>query len=206
MNSERLLTVAQLAEIVADPVLGDDQQLVLRQLRYWSTIGLIKPVGGSFTGRGRHRRYQLQEVYRAGLLVRFGALGLPVAALTELNNKLDQEIRHRAAFDSATAASMAPVEREEYEKRLWDSWRWKTEHALDQVLAFRFIPGARTGAIDRSFFALATSNFSDADSVVRDNPDLFGGGGVNLSFLGFGATIIINLTQLFRRLTVRLPS
>jgi DNA-binding transcriptional MerR regulator len=199
VNSEPTLTVSELAAIVADPALNDDVHLVTRQIRNWSTIGLLKPAGGPFTGRGKHRRYELEEVYRTGLLVRFAALGLPTAALSALNEYFDQ-ISERRAIDilditaSMTAAQVAKYRREE--------WRWVTERSASQFLAFRFVQNPRADVVERAQFWCGTWTMQPE---IKNSPETFGEG-LPPDFAEYGApAIFINLTELFRRLTARIP-
>jgi DNA-binding transcriptional MerR regulator len=103
------LSVSEVARVVADPLLGDDAQFVQRQLQYWTERGILKTIGGTLVGRGGYRRYSADESYLAALLVRLGALGLPVnvlAMLTEgLEKKLSADTAARILWNEAVAGT-----------------------------------------------------------------------------------------------------
>jgi hypothetical protein len=135
--------VSVLADIVADPVLGDSPALVMRQLRHWTTLGLLVPIEGTFTGIGNHRRYGAEAARRAAILTRFAAIGLDVGALNGMVGGLDCQIAGgeagdlwRAAVEGTrdvyfgvrfagqplTEAVIFIVPCEEYERRAITSW------------------------------------------------------------------------------------
>jgi hypothetical protein len=56
------ISVSALAERIGAHILGDREypelrDQVLRPLRHWSALGVLRPTGGAMTGTGTHRRY-----------------------------------------------------------------------------------------------------------------------------------------------------
>jgi len=93
----RNLSVSELANVVANPVLLDDPKLVLRQLRHWSTLGILPPDGATFVGHGNHRRYSRDAVFLATILVRMAAAGFSVGVLKALAAIVEEKMLKDAA-------------------------------------------------------------------------------------------------------------
>ena len=74
-------SVSQLAERVAPTADKAEVARITRQLRHWTLTGVLKPLGATYTGAGRHRRYSGDAVHVAALLIELSQLGLPVGVL-----------------------------------------------------------------------------------------------------------------------------
>ncbi len=74
-------SVSQLAERVAPSADKAEVARITRQLRHWTLTGVLKPLGATHTGAGRHRRYSGDAVHVAALLIELSNLGLPVGVL-----------------------------------------------------------------------------------------------------------------------------
>ncbi len=74
-------SVSQLAERVAPTTDKAEVARITRQLRHWTLTGVLKPLGATHTGAGRHRRYSGDAVHVAALIIELSRLGLPVGAL-----------------------------------------------------------------------------------------------------------------------------
>ena len=74
-------SVSQLAERVAPTADKAEVARITRQLRHWTLTGVLKPLGATHTGAGRHRRYSGDAVHVAALLIELSNLGLPVGVL-----------------------------------------------------------------------------------------------------------------------------
>ncbi len=74
-------SVSQLAERVAPTADESELARITRQLRHWTLTGVLKPLGATHTGAGRHRRYAGDAVHVAALQIELSRLGLPVGAL-----------------------------------------------------------------------------------------------------------------------------
>jgi DNA-binding transcriptional MerR regulator len=92
LASEEGMTVAQLADRLASPSLGGpyDRDRILRQLRHWTTSGLLQPIGGLHPGIGRHRRYSSENILIAAILIELANLGLQVGTLESVVEMLDE--------------------------------------------------------------------------------------------------------------------
>ena len=190
---DKTLSVSELATIAADPELNDDFDLILRQLRYWTSIGLIEPVGGTFTGKGKHRRYDAETAYRAALLVRFAALGLSTPALKALNECFDRISERGGIQIFEIEAKLTPAQKIKYRRQ---EWRWQVEHGLPSFLAFRFIQNPSGDAVEKTNFWFGVWN--------DQYKEVSGSEGLPSHFAAYGApAIYINLTDLFRRVTAR---
>jgi hypothetical protein len=76
------LTVSEVADKIADPIGGPyDKTRIIRQLRHWTLSNILRPVGGTHTGIGRHRQYSQESVLVAAVLVELSKLGLSVGTL-----------------------------------------------------------------------------------------------------------------------------
>ncbi len=78
---EESYSVSQLAQRVAPDADKAEVALITRQLRHWTLTGVLRPLGATLTGAGRHRRYSGDAVYVAALMIELARLGLPVGTL-----------------------------------------------------------------------------------------------------------------------------
>jgi hypothetical protein len=85
-------SVSQLADAVTDRGLFDDPGTVLRQLRHWSALGILRCQGAALVGQGKHRRYDRNAVFVAAVLVRMAANGTPASALKALSTSLEEKV------------------------------------------------------------------------------------------------------------------
>jgi DNA-binding transcriptional MerR regulator len=196
MATEALVTVSELAAIVTDRTLNDDLELVTRQLRYWTSIGLLTPAEGTFTGKGKHRRYETEVVpYRAAILVRFAALGLSTGALSSVNDYIDRIANRFVVHDVYEA--LGPVERFKHRQKSWIS---QVERSLPMFFGFRFLRVRGVDAVEATdywYHAIDEMNITGGDHPT----------GLPASFVAHGApAIFINLTDLFARISRRLSS
>ncbi len=74
-------SVSQLAQRVAPTADESELARITRQLRHWTLTGVLRPLGATHTGAGRHRRYAGDAVHVAALQIELSRLGLPVGAL-----------------------------------------------------------------------------------------------------------------------------
>jgi MerR HTH family regulatory protein len=197
MAIEAHVTVSELAAIVADRTLNDDIELVTRQLRYWTSIGLLTPAEGTFTGKGKHRRYEVETAYRAAILVRFAALGLSTGALSRINDYIDRIASRGGIVSVVKEQALNPAERIKYRQ---SSWRWGVERSLPTFFGFRFLRVRGADAVEDTDYwydVIDEKNVADGDHPT----------GLPASFVARGApAIFINLTDLFARISRRLSS
>ncbi len=78
---EESYSVSQLAQRVAPDADKPEVARITRQLRHWTLTGVLRPLGATHTGAGRHRRYSGDAVHVAALLIELSRLGLPVGTL-----------------------------------------------------------------------------------------------------------------------------
>ncbi len=74
-------SVSQLAQRVAPTADKAEVARITRQFRHWTLTGVLRPLGATLTGAGRHRRYSGDAVYVAALMIELARLGLPVGTL-----------------------------------------------------------------------------------------------------------------------------
>jgi DNA-binding transcriptional MerR regulator len=80
-------TVSELASCVG-ATSPRQQDLWLRRLRHWTTLGIIEAAGPHHVGSGRARMYGPEAPYLAAVLLRLADLGLPVGTLKLIAKKL----------------------------------------------------------------------------------------------------------------------
>jgi hypothetical protein len=97
------LTVSDLVER-ANPRSEAEHALWLRRLRYWSTQGILKPIGHQHEGTGRHRRYPSDEAYLAAVLLRLAMIG-PIGAISHIANRMREGLAKSGPFSEAWAAA-----------------------------------------------------------------------------------------------------
>ncbi len=68
-------TVGELAHLVVPGTNAAEVAHVNRQLRHWTLTGVLKTLGVTHTGAGRHRKYSGDAVHVAALMVELSCLG-----------------------------------------------------------------------------------------------------------------------------------
>ena len=74
-------TVREVATIISGSEDLKVVERVVRQVRYWTTEGLINPEGGRHTGSGRHRVYNPNEVRKAAITAELARHGVSISML-----------------------------------------------------------------------------------------------------------------------------
>jgi hypothetical protein len=77
-------TVGEVARLLVPGAEEAEIARVNRQLRHWTLTGVLKALGVTHTGAGRHRKYSGDAVHVAALMVELSRLGLPVGTLSLL--------------------------------------------------------------------------------------------------------------------------
>lgn len=79
--------------------------LTYRQLDYWVSTGYLTPVGDSNPGTGRSRRFNLEEVDTARMMVRLLGAGLsPSKAAEAAPELINNGVAHLGDFDITLGA------------------------------------------------------------------------------------------------------
>jgi hypothetical protein len=68
MTADATYTVGEMAARIARTDAPEEVAAITRQLRNWSALRLLTPVGELHGGTGRHRRYDQGELFKAALL------------------------------------------------------------------------------------------------------------------------------------------
>lgn len=76
-------TLKQVAELLSPDGDEEARSRIARQVRHWTTLDLLTPVGRKHTGTGVSRRYAADEVRKAAILLELNQYHLPVTALSE---------------------------------------------------------------------------------------------------------------------------
>lgn len=87
--SEATYTVRQLAEIISG---SPDEKVIekaVRQIRYWTTENIIKPIGKKHSGSGVHRLYTENEMYKAALVLEMVRHGISATKIMHLEELLE---------------------------------------------------------------------------------------------------------------------
>ncbi len=81
--SDNPYTLKQMVSILAPA--GDSKAAprLARQLRHWTALDLLAPIGGKQTGTGVSRRYGLDEVRKAAILVELSNYRVPSPVLED---------------------------------------------------------------------------------------------------------------------------
>ena len=83
-------TVREVAAIISgsnDPKVIDR---VVRQIRYWTTEGILKPVGDKHTGSGRSREYNSNEVKKSAVIAELIRHGISLSKLYSFEEYLEE--------------------------------------------------------------------------------------------------------------------
>lgn len=81
------------ASTLAESLVPSRSEAELRKLnnlvRNWAAQGLLRPLPGSGQGKGVHRRYDRQEIYKAAVLLELTRYGLPWSVLARVAGLFD---------------------------------------------------------------------------------------------------------------------
>jgi hypothetical protein len=98
VSMEDKLTVSLLADRIGAHEIGGKvfphiRDRVVRQLRYWTASGVMRPASGTLTGTGRHRQYGQESILVAAVLVELArTLGLGLATLKSTADALYEDV------------------------------------------------------------------------------------------------------------------
>lgn len=106
----REYTVGELARLLVPSADGAEVARVNRQLRHWTLTGVLKTLGSTHTGAGRHRKYAGDAVHVAALMVELSRLGLPVGALSTVAMTLTAIVQPLIARDGKSIIGEGQVE------------------------------------------------------------------------------------------------
>src|SRR5215472_5901257 len=84
-------TVSEVASCVG-AVTPRQQDLWLRRLRHWTTMGVLETLSGQHVGTGRERRYGVEAVYLAAVLLGLGDLGLPIGVVKTIASAIEADL------------------------------------------------------------------------------------------------------------------
>lgn len=82
--SETTYTLKQMVSILAPAGDLDAAPRLARQLRHWTALDILAPIGGKRTGTGVSRRYSMDEVRKAAILVELSNYRVPSPVLEDL--------------------------------------------------------------------------------------------------------------------------
>ncbi len=60
------------------------------RLAYWTRLGILQPIGETYSGSGRWRRYSTDEAYKAALLLELSRIRISSGGLTNLMRLIDK--------------------------------------------------------------------------------------------------------------------
>jgi hypothetical protein len=89
------LTVAELADRALPASPTGDPDVTLRQVRYWTLGSVLQPIGGVYTGTGKHRRYSDVEAYFAALALELSRWRLQVGTIENIVRLVRDEYEGR---------------------------------------------------------------------------------------------------------------
>ncbi|GEM_PF-2138406 len=81
--SDRTYTLKEVVAAIRWLYGRDEAARFARQLRYWTNLGLISPIGKKHTGTGVSRRYSADEVRKAAILAELENYHVPKPVLVE---------------------------------------------------------------------------------------------------------------------------
>ncbi len=81
--SETTYTLKQMVSILAPAGDLDVAPRLARQLRHWTALDILAPIGGKRTGTGVSRRYSMDEVRKAAILVELSNYRVPSPVLED---------------------------------------------------------------------------------------------------------------------------
>ena len=169
-------SVSQLAQRVAPTAGKAEVAQITRQLRHWTLTGVLKPLGATHTGAGRHRRYSGDAVHVAALLIELSRLGLPVGVLHLIALGLMGTLRPVRTRSGKPSIS-------EQQTELWRH-AITGERTIHLTFNVRFdAEGAKEGGL-----ALYDADEPDAPSPITE---------------GHVSAIVVDLTQLFEPLRAK---
>ncbi len=77
-----VLTLGEMAEALAAEGAAGSVDTLMRQIRHWTNVGLLRTIGPARSGTGVPRRYEFLELEKAALLNEFACYGLTVGQLS----------------------------------------------------------------------------------------------------------------------------
>jgi hypothetical protein len=83
LKAERDVAVSDLAEVLATKHMLGEKDEIMRQLRYFTSEGLLKTVGAIHTGSGRRRLYAQSALIKAVVLLRLFQSGATVGLIKD---------------------------------------------------------------------------------------------------------------------------
>lgn len=95
MNHE-LYTLKEMAKILSSSFEGGDAEKCARKIRHWTLMDLLTPHGSKHTGTGVSRKYSLEEIRKAAILIELSRWKVPMTLLDDI---FDTMIDEYADFD-----------------------------------------------------------------------------------------------------------
>ena len=172
--SEKTYTVRQLAITITG---SQDEKVIekaVRQIRYWTTENILKPLGKKHSGSGVHRLYNQNEMYKAALIGEMVRHGISVTLISDLEELFDG---------------------------LYEDHVWRLAIEGEEVVYFVH---AQAFANENDYIsALTRSNplyiFEKEGAEIKFK----GGGKSSYTYENYPTCIVINITRLFRRVKVQ---
>jgi len=92
-------TVSELAERLGAQS-QQQQDLWLRRLRHWTATDVLETIGPQHTGTGRSRRYQVDALYLAAVLLGLADLGMPIGVIKVVARSIAALRKHDLKYES----------------------------------------------------------------------------------------------------------
>jgi len=127
----RMLDVVTVSEISnclfgALQMYRPDEAAIARSVRYWAGEGLLPPIGGLHTGRGRDRLFKREEILRAAILYQMTKFNVTVGTMKLMMKEIDREIA--AVAPNSNLLNLLDNTITEY--FVWSTWGYPDTYRL----------------------------------------------------------------------------
>jgi len=81
--SKLAFTLKELVAAIAPSSDAETEGRIARQVRHWTAMDLLTPIDGKNTGTGVSRKYDIDEIRKAAILLEYGRYRVPIPVLHE---------------------------------------------------------------------------------------------------------------------------
>lgn len=81
--TERLYELNEAVAALAKSATPDEVNRILRHIRHWTVMDLLKPAGDKYTGTGRSRKYTAEEIRKAAVFEELSRWKVPMTLVAD---------------------------------------------------------------------------------------------------------------------------
>lgn len=99
--TQPIYTLKEIATLLSPSDDAETVEKLARQIRHWTNLDLLCPIGKKHTGTGISRRYDLDELRKAAILVELAHYRVPVTVLDDGFVDMIENYQRRAEWNAA---------------------------------------------------------------------------------------------------------